>query len=94
MATLYVEGTYRDGTIELDERPEGVPPAVRVLVAIPTGEHLPLPRPAEIDEDRRREAIRRLAEDMKAGLDLGGAPYPTREEIYAERLDRYPSDPR
>ncbi|WP_152052661.1 hypothetical protein [Tautonia marina] len=68
-----ISGTYRDGVIELSERPAGVSAGARVLVTF-------------LDEasiaPEEREALRQEAfADMRRGIDLGGAPYPTREEL-------------
>lgn len=67
-----VEGIYKDGEVELSERPEGLAEA-RVIVTF-----LPL-IPAEASPE---EARNRLLSRMRAGIPLGGPPYPRREEIY------------
>ena len=67
-----VEGIYKDGKVELLEHPEGLREA-RVIVTF-----LPL-APAE----PAREAVRnRMLSRMRAGISLGGPPYPTRAELY------------
>lgn len=68
-----VEGVYKDGEVELLERPDGLREA-RVIVTF-----LPL-TPAE---PSRREARDRMLDRMRAGIPLGDPPYPMREEIYA-----------
>jgi hypothetical protein len=69
-----VEGIYREGRVELAERPQGIEEA-KVLVTF-------LPEDVATD----RESLRQRAfARMKAGISLGGAPYPRREELY----DRY-----
>ncbi|WP_169978039.1 hypothetical protein [Tautonia rosea] len=68
-----ISGTYRDGVIELSERPAGVAPGARVLVMFLDD--------ASITPEER-EALRQEAfADMRRGIDLGGPPYPTREEL-------------
>ena len=67
-----VEGIYRDGEVELLERPEGLREA-RVIVTF-----LPL-TPAELSQEEVRN---RMLNRMRAGIPLGEQPYPGREEIY------------
>jgi hypothetical protein len=67
-----IEGIYKDGQVELLEQPEGLREA-RVIVTF-----LPLTAP----ERSRDEARDRMLARMRAGLSLGGPPYPTRDEIY------------
>ncbi len=67
-----IEGIYRDGQVELLEQPEGLREA-RVIVTF-----LPLAS----SERARKEARNRMLARMRAGLSLGGPPYPTRDEIY------------
>jgi hypothetical protein len=67
-----IEGIYKDGQVELLEQPEGLREA-RVIVTF-----LPLTTP----EGARGEARGRMLARMRAGLSLGGPPYPTRDEIY------------
>lgn len=69
-----VEGIYEDGEIELLERPEGLRRA-RVIVTF-------LPSPPSEPSREREEARERMLNQMREGIDLGGPPYPTREEIY------------
>ena len=86
MALLTVEGIYKDGKVELVERPDHVDEAARVLVTF-------LPRAVpreklEMGENVDRETLRQQAfARMKAGIHLGGPPYPKREELY-DRFDR------
>jgi hypothetical protein len=63
-----VEGIYKDGEVELLERPEGLRKARVIVTFLPTA-------PAESSAG---EARNRLLSRMKAGIDLGGPPYPTR----------------
>jgi hypothetical protein len=67
-----VEGIYKDGEVELLERPEGLREARVVVTFLP---------PAS-NELSREEARDRMLSRMRAGIPLGGAPYPRREEIY------------
>jgi hypothetical protein len=67
-----VEGIYKDGEVELLERPEGLLEA-RVIVTF-------LPRMSA--ESSRGEARDRMLSRMRAGIPLGGPPYPKRQEIY------------
>jgi hypothetical protein len=67
-----VEGIYKDGKVELLERPEGLREA-RVIVTF-----LPL-APVEPSQG---EARSRMLSRMRQGIRLGGPPYPEREEIY------------
>jgi hypothetical protein len=77
MALLTVEGVYRNGKLELVEEPVGVEEA-RVLVVF-----LPAKGKGTTSEERDREALRQAAfSDMEQGIDLGGPPYPRREELY------------
>jgi hypothetical protein len=86
MAFLTVEGIYKDGKVELAERPDDVDEAARVLVTfLPQGG--PREKP-EAAENQDRETLRQQAfARMKAGIHLGGPPYPKREELY-DRFDR------
>ncbi len=84
MPILTIEGVYRDGQVELTERPEGVGESARVLVVF-----LPPPAPSgPPPEEVRREAGRRLLALLSEGLPLGGPPYPRREELY-DRVNRF-----
>ena len=67
-----IEGVYRDGQVELLEKPEGLPESRVIVTFLP-------PRPAESPS---HEARNRMLSRMRTGLHLGGPPYPTREEIY------------
>jgi hypothetical protein len=69
-----VEGIYEDGEVELLERPEGLERA-RVIVTF-------LPPAASEPSREREEARERMLKRMREGIDLGGPPYPKREEIY------------
>jgi len=67
-----VEGIYRHGQVELSERPEGLDEA-RVIVTF-----LPL-HPIETSQEAARNL---MLSRMRAGIPLGGPPYPKRDEIY------------
>jgi hypothetical protein len=67
-----VEGIYKDGEVELLERPEGLREARVVVTFLP-------PASTELS---REEARNRMLSRMRAGISLGGPPYPKREEIY------------
>jgi hypothetical protein len=86
MPLLTVEGIYKEGKIELTERPSQVEEAARVLVTF-----LPSIAPVEksaVDESQDRETLRQQAfAQMEKGFHLGGPPYPKREELY-DRFDR------
>ncbi len=71
-----VEGIYKDGEVELLERPEGLREARVVVTFLP-------PASTELS---REEARDRMISRMRAGIPLGGAPYPKREEIYDRGL--------
>ncbi len=86
MGLVTVEGIYKDGKVELAERPDRVDETSRVLVTF-----LPPNEPREkaiVGESQAREALRQQAfARMKEGIHLGGPPYPKREELY-DRFDR------
>jgi len=86
MALLTVEGIYRDGKVELTERPSHVDEAARVLVTFlpPNGGR----ENTMMVGGQHRETLRQQAfARMKEGIHLGGPPYPKREELY-DRFDR------
>ena len=81
MSVRTIEGTYKDGKVELSEMPEGVEEAHVLMTFFP---------PEHAVDERRREALRlRFLDRLKRGVDFGTEPLPTWEELYAERLDRY-----
>jgi hypothetical protein len=71
-----VKGVYRNGHVELLQKPQGIQDGdVEVTLRNPSQDH-------EADgsvDDRRQRARRWLRED---GWNLGGAPYPTRDELH------------
>lgn len=84
MALITVEGTYKDGQVQLTEAPAELPAEARVIVTFMFD-----PRPlGSSPEGSRQAAARRLLERLKAGINFGGRPYQNREELY-DRLDRY-----
>jgi hypothetical protein len=87
MTLLTVEGTYRNGQIELAEAPDGVGDGARVLVTFLPGESED-ERPRTGEEETREAILARIFEGMERGIDLGGPPYPKREELY-DRLRRF-----
>jgi hypothetical protein len=90
MALLAVEGTYKDGKVELAETPEGVE-AARVMVVFVSVEPA-VPGKSKPTDEERRSAGERLIARMRKGYHLGGErPYPLgkREELYADRLKRF-----
>lgn len=86
MSLLTIEGTYKDGRIELAEPPDWPGGEARVLITFLPGDRSgPTPN-AEVDHDR--EALRQRAFGrMDEGLHLGGPPYPRREELH-DRFDK------
>jgi hypothetical protein len=86
---LTVQGIYKDGKIELTERPSGVGNEARVLVTFLTDEGTGQPpNEAQSAEEARREAGRRLLARMEKGIHFGGPPYPKREELH-DRVYRF-----
>jgi hypothetical protein len=90
MAIATVKGIYRaqDGTIQLDERPEGVADATPVIVTFLPVESGPDSEADQPSEEARREAAQRLFALLKEGIPFGGPPYPKREELY-DRVHRF-----
>jgi hypothetical protein len=91
MALLTLEGIYRDGKVELAEEPADVGDETRVLVTFlpATAKEMGTASPYSPDEQEHAEVLNRLIDRMRKGFHLGGGRLPTREEIYAERLDRF-----
>jgi hypothetical protein len=86
MPLLTVEGVYKDGKVELTERPAHVADSARVLVTFLSA-HGERETPVA-DQSLEREALRQQAfRRMKQGIHFGGPPYPRREELY-DRFDR------
>jgi len=85
MALLTLEGIYCEGTVKLSEVPDEVPHEARVLVTFLPTENRDVRGESEA---ARYEAGERLMALLKHGFHFGGRPYPTRQEIYDERLTR------
>ena len=85
MALLIFEGIYKDGKVELTERPNHVDESARVLVTFlpPNGSR----ENTKMVEDQQRKALRQQAFARMEGIHLGGPPYPKREDLY-DRSDR------
>jgi hypothetical protein len=80
MTMVAVEGVYRNGKVELKEEPAGMEEAPVLVVFLPrtTAGAGGLEMSPEERERRRQAAFAR----MEQGIDLGGPPYPKREELY------------
>lgn len=78
MALRSIRGVYRNGQIELEEKPEGITEAQVVVTFMP-----------QMDEQTRNALRQRFFKRMEQGIDFGSEPLPTREEIYEERIGRY-----
>jgi hypothetical protein len=92
MSTLLtITGVYRDGKVELSQRPEGLGENASVLVTFlpETAGIGPVPgaQTGDAEAEARRAAGKRLLEMSRKGIDLGGPPYPRREELY-DRVNR------
>jgi len=79
MSFQSVKGVYKDGRVELSEEPEAIKAPSEVIVIFL--------QPAA-DSAVKKAAIERMLKRMDSGMNLGGGPYPTREEIYEERTKR------
>ena len=71
-----VKGVYRDGHVVLLEIPKGVDEA-NVIVTFP--DDVVLADEAAVTQAKRGFALTQLRE---GGWNLGGAPYPTRDELH------------
>jgi len=88
---LTVEGTFRNGKVELAEQPKGVEEA-RVIVTFldPSQQRAAEPANGETEEQKREVMRQRAFARMQKGYHLGGGPYyKNREELYEDRLQRY-----
>ncbi len=80
MASLTVEGVYRDGKVEFAKVPPQIEGEARVLVIFPDAP--PQAGSADVTGEARREAIDRLLSRFEEGIPFGGPPYPKREDLY------------
>jgi hypothetical protein len=86
MNLVTIEGTYKDGKIELTEHPGWLREEAPVLVTFLPGKSPGAAPKAGMNPDR--EALRQRAfARMEEGLHLGGPVYPCREELY-DRFDK------
>jgi hypothetical protein len=98
MSTLLtITGVYRDGKVELSQRPEGLGENAAVLVtflpAKGTIQPGPMAQAAVAEAAARRAAGERFLARLKQGIPFGGPPYPRREELY-DRFEHHGEDPR
>jgi hypothetical protein len=80
-----LEGVYEDGKIEFAEIPVGLKRARVMVTFLPDETAAAVPG----DSAKRREGGRQLVEMLQRGVDFGTEPLPTREELYADRIDRF-----
>jgi hypothetical protein len=89
---LTITGIYRDGKVELSQRPDGLEENTAVLVTFLPANGAVEPgltaEAADTEIAARRVAGARLMEMLKTGIDLGGPPYPKREDLY-DRVNRW-----
>ena len=88
MPVLTVEGTYKDGRIELAEVPADMREAhilVTFLPAETAASASTVGATEEAQREKRRLAAERMLEHMRAGIDFGGEKF-DREVIYEERM--------
>ena len=74
--SISVKGVYRNGQVQLVEKPTGLPEADFVVTFSDADQIL--------EDDASRQARRQAALKWlrEAGWHLGGAPYPTRDELH------------
>ena len=78
---LTLEGTYKDGKVELQETPREVSEVQVLVTFLPPVNKEEAPQSPE--EKARQAARKRLLARMKKGYHLGGGPYyHHREELY------------
>jgi hypothetical protein len=85
MSVIEAHGVLKGNVVELEERP-ALPEGARVKVVLEL-EEVTQPSAVTAAEEARRAAWARARARMAKGYDLGGAPYPKREELY-DRFDR------
>lgn len=85
-----IEGVYKNGRIELSETPAQTEEARVLVTFLPSNGSEQNGEQESAQAKARREAGERLIARMEEGLPLGGGPYyKNREELYAERIDRW-----
>lgn len=82
MTLVTVKGVYRDGLVEIPEAPSGTAAGTLVLVTF-------LMQEVVLADDKREQLRQKFLARLRRGEDFGKEPLPTREELYAERLDRF-----
>jgi hypothetical protein len=95
---LTITGVYRDGKVELSQRPEGLAESASVLVTFLPAPEASQPSAGATSEGADAEATRRAASErflarLKKGIPFGGPPYSRREELY-DRFERRDENPR
>jgi hypothetical protein len=84
---LTIMGVYRDGKVELSQRPGGLGENATVLVTfLPAkrtveAQREPGAADAQAEAAARRAAGERFPARLKRGIPFGGPPYPKRAEI-------------
>ena len=81
MGLLTLDGIYKNGKVELCEPACGVDEP-RVTVTF-------LDTDAKKSAERREELRQRFFARLRRGVDFGDEPISTREELYADRLNRF-----
>lgn len=87
MSVVEIEGTYEHGRVKLSREPREVRGPSRVVVTFLDAEG------PDAAEETRLAAAERMLVRMRKGIDFGGPPYSTREEIYEERTRRVTERP-
>ena len=82
LTLLTITGVYRDGKVELSQRPEGLGEHAPVLVTFLPEDEGSRPEPAAGEAEAKRAAGERFLARLKQGISFGGPPYPKREELY------------
>jgi len=93
---LTIRGVYRDGKVELSERPRDVSEETPVMVTFLTNEQSQGQKCTQEPGDQeqlRRAATERFLARLDKGIAFGGPPYPKREQLY-DRFERTSEDPR
>ena len=82
-----VEGVYRQGKVELSEAPTGIEESSVLVIFLQREAGDRAVSRAQVEPTD--VLLKRIQQRMEQGIPLGGPPYPTREEIYEERLRRF-----